>query len=373
AKGDRCQGQPTFDRLVHGEHVAAVVGAYESTVTLQALIAADKRNVPLVNDSATAPSLTQPGGSITACGRTDADPRPSQWFFRVGPSDTQAARQFFNLIDDAAVADKIRQVRRVAILHESDDIYGNTGAAATQRLAKSHDITVKSFGYRTVLGRPAPSSDSSCAIKTELVAQLRSLVQEIKAYRPDVVFALGYLPDAVATVQTMQELGYVPPALLAYGAGFVDGAFIPGVKAGSPLCGLPPADPAGIIARAAWSPDLSSATPTARHVAELFKQRYKRPMTHTSASAFTAMLTLAQAINKAGSTNPAKIRKALGALDVPANETIMPWAGIKFDLHGQNKRADVVLQQIRGGSYRVVYPTSVSTREAVWPLAKARR
>jgi branched-chain amino acid transport system substrate-binding protein len=96
-------------------------------------------------------------------------------------------------------------------------------------------------------------------------------------------------------------------------------------------------------------------------------------MTPTSASAFTAMLTLAQAINNVGSTNPAKIRKALSALDVPANDTIMPWAGIKFDANGQNKRADVVLQQIRGGSYHLVYPASVSTSNAIWPLAKARK
>jgi ABC-type branched-subunit amino acid transport system substrate-binding protein len=371
AKGDRCQGQPAFNRLVNHDHVAAVLGAYESTVTLQALIAADKRKVPLVNDSATAPSLTQPGGSIEACKPSDADPRPSRWFFRVGPNDAQAAKQFFNLIDDAVLAHEISPVRKVAILHESNDIYGSTGAAATEKLARSRDIAFKSFGYRTVLGRSAPSSDSSCAVTPELVTRLQSQVRKIKAYRPDVVFALGYLPDAVATVQTMQKLDYVPPALLAYGAGFVDGDFIDNVQASA--CGLPAVDPAGIIARAAWSPDLASATPTAQHIADLFKQRYKRPMTPTSASAFTAMLTLAQAINNVGSTNPAKIRKALSALDVPANDTIMPWAGIKFDANGQNKRADVVLQQIRGGSYHLVYPASVSTSNAIWPLAKARK
>jgi ABC-type branched-subunit amino acid transport system substrate-binding protein len=374
ARSDRCQGQPAFKRLVAHDHVAAVVGAYESTVTLQALIAANKRHVPLVNDSATAPPLTErTGGSITACHRTELDPRPSPWFFRVGPSDTQATEQFFQFIEQAEVDGTISHVRKVAILHENNDIFGNTGTAATKRIAKNRKITIEDLTYRTVLGPSEPLSASACAVKQpELIRQLRSRVEQIKAYRPDVVFALGYLPDAIAMVQMMQKLGYVPRALFAYGAGFVDGAFISSVRAGTLACKLPAADPAGIIARVAWSPDLGNASATARRVADLFQQHYKRPMTPTAASAFTATLTLAQAINKAGSTDPERIQAALRALDVSADETIMPWAGIKFDDHGQNLRAQVVLQQIRGNGYRVVYPPGWATARAIWPLSKAR-
>jgi len=370
---DRCQSQPKFKRLVDRGAVA-VVGAYESTVTLQALVAADRLRVPLVNDSATAPSLTErnPEG-ITACNR-DPDPRPSPWFFRVGPYDTQAAEQFFTFIEEAERSGTIHRVRKVAILHENNDIFGNAGAAITKKLAqRRREVVVSEFRYPTVLGPSAPRSDSYCTVKERTITTLRAQLRRMKGFNPDVVFALGYRPDAIAAVQTMQQLDYVPRALLAYGGGFADSTFIGGVQAGNGACGLPSADPAGIITRVAWSPDSKSQSETARRIAQLFQQRYKRPMTPAAASGFTAMMTLAEAINDAGSTDSAKIQVALRALDVPIAATIMPWAGVKFNAHGQNVRAQFVLQQIIRGGYRVVYPAEVATASAVWPLVKARR
>lgn len=364
----RCKSQPAFNQLVDRDHVVAVVGAYESTVTLQALIAADRRHVPLVNDSATAPPLTErnPAGVIRAC-TVDPDPRPSRWFFRVGPSDTRAAEQFFTLIEEAERSGKIPRVRKVAILHENNDFFGNAGAAITKELAQRRRVAVRAFRYPTVLGPSAPRSDSSCTVKESTITTLRRRVQQMKQYQPDVVFALGYRPDAIAAVQMMQKLGYVPPPLLAYGGGFVDRTFIRGVQAGNRACDLPRADPARIIARVAWSPDGKSQSQTARRIAQLFQRSYNRPMTPTAASGFTAMLTLARAINDAGSPDPAKIRAALRALDLPADATIMPWGGVRFDAHGQNVRARFVLQQIIRGSYRVVYPGDVADASAIWP------
>jgi len=377
SQGDRCKSQAAFNRLVTRDRVAAVIGAYESTVTLQAIIAADQRHVPLVNESSTAPSLTErgPRPRLKTCGRTAPDPRPSPWFFRTGPSDTQAAKLFFKFIDDEAKRGATSRVRKVAILHENNDIFGNGGAAVTRRLAERRGVAIREFTYGTVLGASAPLSDSSCILKEyNLVETLLRRVRQIKRYNPDVVFAIGYTPDAITAVQTMKKLGYAPPALLAFGGGFINSSFIRGVRAGNRACGdLPRADPAGIIARASWSSDSLSQRQTARHIAELFLQRYKRRMTAQAAQGFTAILTVAQAINNAGSPDPAKIRAALRTLEVPANATIMPWTGVKFDAHGQNTRAQFVLQQIIGGRYRVVYPPEVSTRRAIWPLAKARK
>ena len=41
-------------------------------------------------------------------------------------------------------------------------------------------------------------------------------------------------------------------------------------------------------------------------------------------------------------------------LNVPADATIMPWSGIKFDDNGQNTQAQVILQQAIAGRYRVI-------------------
>ena len=48
------------------------------------------------------------------------------------------------------------------------------------------------------------------------------------------------------------------------------------------------------------------------------------------------MMTLADAINRAGSTEPEKLRTALVQTNLGETDTIMPWEGIRFDSKGQN-------------------------------------
>ena len=58
-------------------------------------------------------------------------------------------------------------------------------------------------------------------------------------------------------------------------------------------------------------------------------------MDGTPARAFQAMMTLADAINRAGSTEPEAIQKALQQTDMPPTSLIMPWEGVKFDASGR--------------------------------------
>lgn len=141
---------------------------------------------------------------------------------------------------------------------------------------------------------------------------------------------------------------------------------------GNAACGLPRADPGGLISHTHWSAAVKHRGRTEQRIAQLFERRYDRPMTSRSAVGFTGMMALAQAINDAGSVDHEKIQVALRALDVPSNATIMPWSGIRFDDDGQNTRAQVVLQQIVKGKYAVVYPRDAATARAIYPLANAR-
>ena len=77
---------------------------------------------------------------------------------------------------------------------------------------------------------------------------------------------------------------------------------------------------------------------------------------------------MADAINRAGSTEPEAIRKALAATDIPAGKLIMPWKGVKFDETGQNVFGAGILVQIIDGKYHTVWPFNVAAREIVWPM-----
>ena len=58
------------------------------------------------------------------------------------------------------------------------------------------------------------------------------------------------------------------------------------------------------------------------------------------------------------------------ATNVPGDQTIMPWRGVKFDETGQNVEATPVIQQIVNGAYRTVYPAAVAVQDPAWNVGK---
>ena len=93
-------------------------------------------------------------------------------------------------------------------------------------------------------------------------------------------------------------------------------------------------------------------------------------MNGDSARSFTSMIVLGQAIEKAKSTDPEKIRAALRATNIPGDKTIMPWPGIKFDSRGQNTKAGyLVLQLTPDKDWQVLFPKDLATTQLVWPMA----
>ena len=64
--------------------------------------------------------------------------------------------------------------------------------------------------------------------------------------------------------------------------------------------------------------------------------------------AFTDFMVLADAINRAGSIDSEKIRKALSETNMPSDRLIVPWRGITFGAE-RHSQARVSLAQDRVG------------------------
>lgn len=318
-------GASEVDRLVTNEKVAAVVGAYQSGVTLTASQRAERLGVPFVNGESSSTALTERG---------------LKWFFRTGPSDKTFASTMFDYLESQKT--KGKQVKTVGVLHTNDQ-YGNDGADVTKKVAAER-------GLEVVADVPFEPT----------AADLGSQVTQIRAKNPDVLFVLAYTDGAIKLIKTMEQLAYYPPSLLAYGAGFSDPAFLTGVGTSAD----------GAASRAAWATEIAENSLVAKTVSEMFKDKYNQPMTENSARSFTAILALAQAINNAKSTDPEAIRKALTELNVPSEQLIMPWEGISFDSTGQNSGARGVVQQLVDGKYKVIFPVEFATAEAAWPMKK---
>jgi branched-chain amino acid transport system substrate-binding protein len=114
-----------------------------------------------------------------------------------------------------------------------------------------------------------------------------------------------------------------------------------------------------------WANDVAGAKPVLKVVNDIFKAKYGKDLNGNNARSLQAMLTLAEAINRAGSTDPEAIRKALAATDLSTDQVVMPWAGVKFDAKGQNTKGAGLIRQMKGPSYQTVWPESFRSNKAL--------
>jgi branched-chain amino acid transport system substrate-binding protein len=68
----------------------------------------------------------------------------------------------------------------------------------------------------------------------------------------------------------------------------------------------------------------------------MFKAKSGKDLNDNTAREFMAIIVLADAMNRAGSIEGDKIVAALQQTNIPGDQTIMPWAAVKFDEKGQN-------------------------------------
>jgi branched-chain amino acid transport system substrate-binding protein len=183
-------------------------------------------------------------------------------------------------------------------------------------------------------------------------------VQRLKAANADVVMQSSYLGDALLAMKTYKDLGYTPTAILANDAGFNDSEFLKTLGK----------DGNFILSREVWALDLAAQKPIIGKANDLLQERYKNNFNGNSARAFTGILTLADAINRAGSTKPEAIQKALRETKIPGDQLIMPWDGIQFDETGQNKLGAGIIVQVQDGKYVTVWPFKLASKDIVWPF-----
>jgi branched-chain amino acid transport system substrate-binding protein len=139
-------------------------------------------------------------------------------------------------------------------------------------------------------------------------------------------------------------------------SGFSDPSFVPAVGTISQ----------GVMNRSAW--DIGKPGSITAHVNEMYKAKTGRDLDDTSGRNMQGFLVLAEAINRAGSTDPAKIQKALQQTDLKPAQLMMGYRGVKFDQTGQNILAATYLIQLQGNDYVAVWPDTVARAKLVWPM-----
>jgi branched-chain amino acid transport system substrate-binding protein len=100
----------------------------------------------------------------------------------------------------------------------------------------------------------------------------------------------------------------------------------------------------------------------------MYRQKSGKDLNDLTSREVIGLPVLADAIDRAGSTDGAKIRDARAATDISGERTIMPWKRIKFDEMDQNNDADPVLLQYVGGKFVTIFPQQAAIAEVIWPM-----
>ncbi|HVV60123.1 MAG TPA: ABC transporter substrate-binding protein [Pseudolabrys sp.] len=321
-QGNPSTAQQLTTRLITQDKVNVLMGAYQSSCSFTATAVAERYGVPfMVGESA--------AGNITG--------RGFKWVFRGTPIASDYARTYMRFFADMKKEGK--KIDSIAIVNENTD-YGTSVADSIVEEAKKSNIPV---------AIRIPYSASS----TDVSAQ----VLQLKEKKPDVVIFISYTADSILYMKTMKNLDYKPPMVVGDDSGFSDPSFIPAV-----------ADVAqGAMNRSAWV--IGKPGSVTYKINEMYKAKTGRDLDDTSARNMQSFFALADALNRAGSTDPEKIRVALTQTDLKPNQLMMGYQGVKFDKTGQNILAATYLIQLQGKKYELVWPDKAAEAKLQWPMA----
>ena len=171
-----------------------------------------------------------------------------------------------------------------------------------------------------------------------------SAVTQMRAAKPDWIFATGYINDLILIRKQMKDLGVAAPVVTM----IAGPAYREFADATGPLS-------ENISSAAWWHPAVryngKGVFGSTENFNKLWEAKYKDEPDYAQASAAAAGEILQVAVEAAGTIDPAKVRDALAAMN---SETF--YGRIKFGPTGQITSLDPPVFQLQGGKPVVIFP-----------------
>ncbi|MDH3740748.1 MAG: ABC transporter substrate-binding protein [Hyphomicrobiales bacterium] len=298
--------------------VAAIVGAYSSGISTATTQEAAKHGIPHVVDVGVSDKIVSRGLTNT---------------FRFGPGFGVIAKQGVkSLIELNKAAGN--PVKTVAIVHENSTPFG-TG------IAKLMTNGLKDAGFEIIetLGHPSPNRDFS------------NIVLKLKAANADLVIPSNYYNEYVLLARTMQRQRVSPKAIYSV---------LGGAASQYKFLKEFPEAAQYIMDCNHW---FNPKNPKALEVRQATRDGGKF-FNYEVFLAYTAMMFVADAMERAGSADRAKITEALASSTWDGH--IMPYGPTKIE-NGQNTGARPLNTQIIGKEIEVIAPAEYATAKAAFP------
>jgi branched-chain amino acid transport system substrate-binding protein len=301
------QSDPTVtrtetDRLINGYKLSAIHGCYASALTLIASEVAERAGMPLITGSSS--------DQLNKGRRYTFTPfaRASQF--------AGAQLQMAKLVGDAP---------KVAVLFENT-AFGTSTSAGLREQAPAAGVEIVMFEpYSAGLSDASP------------------LINKVRASGANMVFPVSYLNDLILIIRAIKQTG-LKVGINGGSGGFVIPDFHKNVG-----------DLAeGLLGVAHWNHDISDDAQT---VNAAFKKQTGQFLFEYAGGLVTQTYIIADALERAGSADPQKVRDAIAATDVSSGFAAMcPGGKVKFGPDGKNVFAHPVGVQWQHADLATVFP-----------------
>jgi branched-chain amino acid transport system substrate-binding protein len=305
---------------MQAEGVIAVVGGFASPICLAASQAAARYDLPYIVDVGVSDQIVSRGLANT---------------FRFGPGFgvvTQRALDNLVALNDAAG----KPARTVVIVHE-DGLFGS----GMGRLLNA-ELPKRGFEVLETISHPTPSRDM-----TNVALRIRSL-------RPDLVIPSSYYAEFVLLSRTMQQQRIRPKGIYCVLNGAASNfRFVREFPEAANL----------VMDCNHW------ADPRNPKTAELRRQveAQNRFWLYNIALNYSAVMLVADALERAGRADRAALIQALAATDERFTKHIMPYGPTRF-VNGQNQGAAPVNTQVQGNDIKVIFPREFADAQPIFPF-----
>jgi len=290
------------DRLISGNKLSAIHGCFASALTLIASEVAERAKVPLLTGSSSDQLNKGRHYTFTPFARA------SQF--------AQAQLQMAKLVSEQP---------KVAVLFENTAFGTSTSNGLREQAAGE--------GAEIVLFEPysAGLTDAS------------PLINKVKSSGANMLFPVSYLNDLILIIRGIKQVD-LKIAVNGGSGGFVIPDFYKNVG-----------DLAeGLLGVAHWNHDINT---DAQRVNAVFQKQYGEFLFEYAGGLVAQTFMIADALERAGSADPEKVRDAIAALDVSQGYAAMcPGGRVKFGPDGKNIYAHPVGVQWQHADLATVFP-----------------
>jgi len=319
SKGDPATGVSEAERLITHEEVALITGCYQSGVAMPSTEVAERYGIPYIVPVPSEDQITERG---------------FKYVFRVAEKTSWRNRDQVTFVKE--MAEKFdTPIKTVALIYENTS-WGQGAVRAWEKY-------IPEAGLEIVLKEPYPSNSSD----------LTPVVLKCKNLNPDIIMLVSYVSDAALLTNTFAEHKVMPKAFVGTSGGFADPAYF---ELTGDNCEY-------YFDISTWEPDVNR--PFSQEVNQKFTEKYGYAMNAEAVKAYASMYIIADALERAGSTDPEALRQAFAETNITEGPTQMYASEIVFDETGQMVNAPLVISQMRKIDGKM-------ERVSVWPEAEAR-